>query len=116
MAALAAVQNLDLERLANGTRYILPDAAGADARSWLAANVTANWRGVRPEDVSAAIMVYNPTGNQHLRHAGNDRSLGDPTVCVTVSFPVRLRFISILLPETAATAHADASVVRKGGH
>lgn len=115
MAALAAVQNLDLTKLAEGTRYVLPEAADVDVRAWLATNTVANWAGVRPEDVAAAVAVYNPDGNQHLSHAGNGRSLGDPTVCVTVSFPVKLRFISFLVPQTRASAHADASVVRKGG-
>lgn len=115
MASLAAVQDLDLEQLADGTRYIIPDQARADAEAFLAENILSNWSGLRPTDITAAISVYNPSGSATQHHAANGRHIHDPTVCVQVSFPVKLRFISSLFGQVRARAHADASVVPKSG-
>lgn len=113
MAALAAVQDLDLQLLAEGKRQIMPDAATRDAQAFLATNILKNWPGLAPEDIEAAVAVYNVEGGGEERHAINGRHLNDPTVCVRVAFPVKLRFISSLTGNVVARAHADASVVRK---
>lgn len=113
MAALAAVQDLDLQMLAEGKRQIMPDAARRDAEAFLATNILKNWPGLAPEDIAVAVTVYNVEGGGDDRHAFNGRHLSDPTVCVRVSFPVKLRFISAFAGTVSARAHADASVVRK---
>jgi len=113
MAALAAVQDLDLQMLAEGKRQIMPDAATRDAEAFLAANILKNWPGLAPEDIAVAVTVYNVESGGADRHAFNGRHLSDPTVCVRVTFPVKLRFISAFSGTVSARAHADASVVRK---
>ncbi|MGE5559810.1 MAG: pilus assembly protein TadG-related protein [Chloroflexota bacterium] len=116
MASLAAVQDLDLESLAEGKRYILPEPAARDAEAWLATNILRNWPGLKVEDITAAVTVYNHEEGAPGRHSVSGRTLTNPTVCVEVSFPVRLRFVSAIVGTVRARAHADASVVPKDGH
>lgn len=71
MAALAAAQEIDLDRLAIGERYIKPQAAERAAQTWISDNLTALARLAgcsSPGDVSTNVVVYNASRNAPLTH------------------------------------------------
>jgi uncharacterized membrane protein len=112
LAALAAAQNVDLERLAQGERRLDPESAMRDAAAWARANLDAARRlfaaGVAPV---ITVDVYNPLPGEPMRHRRSGRELTDPTVAVTV----RLRAAPAAGPLTAhdIEATADASVLER---
>lgn len=144
MAALAAAQEVDLDRLARGERYINPQAAENTARTWIKDNLDAALIGLAgsPSDgeVYVDVTVYNASKNAPLMHeplaserrsspvlvlrgneadgrnqtaSGNGRMLTDPTVCVTMSLPVKNGLLLGRLIPAVIMAHADTSVMEK---
>jgi len=117
LGALAGAQNVDLERLAGGERWIEEGPARRDAEAWARNNLEVNFPGRGVESrAEVRVEVYNPIPAHYPGDRYTGRVLRDPTVCVLINLPVRLRFLSMLVPEVNLTVHADASVVeRKGG-
>ncbi|HHY39472.1 MAG TPA: hypothetical protein GX507_11210 [Clostridia bacterium] len=152
IAALAAAQEIDLDRLAVGERYIKPQEAETTARTWIGDNLTTLVRLAGcsfPGDVAVSVVVYNATRDAPLTHepfkrhemrshissnrasqpkggvdsggvdsdhaggAEKGRLLKDPTVCVTMSLPIRNGLLLGRLIPAEITAHADASVMEK---
>lgn len=112
MGALAGVQDLDFERLAEGTVYILPGQAIADAEAWVAANLE-GLAFIERDSLVLTVTVCNPEtgeGGGGLRCPVTGRALSSPTVCVVVRAAVRLPFLPRAVPVTVRV-HADASVV-----
>lgn len=109
LGALAGAQEVDLERLADGERYL------DEGRARLAADriTTDNLRDLGGVVGSSHVQVYvinvvdGPT-----THPRTGRLIRDPTVSVwvEVNVPVRLVWWA---REVRLTAHADASVVEK---
>ncbi len=116
LAALAAVQDLDLDRLALGELFLVAEAARRDARAYALNNLRSNLPGT---DVDAtaqvAVEVYNPEPGHPLRHRVTGRRLATPTVSVAISLPVHTYFLAPLAREIPIRVRADASVVRKAG-
>ncbi len=112
MAALAAVQEVDLESLGQGTIVLNTQPAEAAAEEWVRSNLAAAFT-VWPAGFQPAIKVrvYNASPSDPAFHSGTAKVLDYPTVCVTLQVPVSLPFHLgrtwvVMLP-----AHADASVV-----
>jgi len=112
LAALAGVQELDLERLAAGERFIMPGAAAAWARQVALANLEGNiprlpGAGAAPR---VEVLVVNASPASPRQHPWTGRPLYDPTVAVRVAVPVPLAFSG---PGRSlwVTARADASVL-----
>lgn len=115
MAALAGVQDLDMGELAAGCRVLVEEDAKRDARLWLEENITPVAGALGPgRGVELVVKVYNATQEAPMRDGHTSRLLEDPTVCVLVRMPVRLRFLSFFVKQVTVTAHADASAVQKG--
>lgn len=110
-AGLAAVQELDLDRLGRGERWLRAGDAERVARAW----VVDNLRHGLGEEVALAsetrIAVINAGEEAPRRHPWTGRTLRDPTVAVETAVPVRLRFVPGR-PQVRVTVRADASVVR----
>lgn len=116
LGALAGVQDVDLDRLAGGERWIKEGPARRDAEEWTRKNLEANFPGKGAgRRAMVKVEVYNPAPGRHSRDGFTGRMIGDPTVCVVVHLPLRLQFLSVLVPEVELTVHADASVVEKRG-
>lgn len=108
LGALAGAQCLDLDRLARGELYLLADQARAHAEAYvrgnLAAGGVAGW-----EEAEVQVAVLNPDEGDG-RDPVTGRRHPHATVCVRVSFPIRVRLGPVRW-EIAVTAHAAASVV-----
>jgi len=112
MGALAGVQDLDYELLAEGLVIIRADAAVSDAVSWVEANLTGR-PFVDPGSTKVTVTVCNTEaegGAGRLACPVTGRPLEQPTVCVAVRASVRLPFLPRSLP-VSVRVHADASVV-----
>ncbi|MCL6449676.1 MAG: hypothetical protein K6T75_00050 [Acetobacteraceae bacterium] len=115
LAALAAAQDVDLERLARGERFIVEEQARRDARDWALGNLEplAELMGGPPQQLAEIeVEVINPPPGGSVRHPRTGRLVSDPTVWVAVSFPVRLP-LGLAALQGRAWAQADASVVEK---
>ncbi|MCL6581720.1 MAG: hypothetical protein K6U08_08935 [Firmicutes bacterium] len=111
MAALAGVQDLDWDLLAQGVVYLREEEATADALAWLRANLDgrAFLEEGRAEAFVRVLNTVDPTGSPVPAACPvTGRTLDAPTVCVLVRAEVRLP----LLPgPVTVSVHADASVV-----
>lgn len=132
MAALAAAQEIDLELLALGERYIIPDAAETVAHRWAEDNAMSSLQNLAGlstvEDMIIYVTVYNASKSNPIIHEpiqgiphflpeegriGGARELVDPTVCVTLTCPVNNGLLLRRLLPTTVTVHADASVMER---
>ena len=109
LGALAGGQEVDLERLAEGERYLDEERAKKEAERVTGDNLRDLGGVVRSSHVQVYVInvVDGPT-----THPRTGRLIRDPTVSVwvEVSVPVRLAWWT---HEVRLTAHADASVVEK---
>jgi len=111
MAALAAVQDVDLDRLASGERYIRPDAAARDGRRWARMNVDVGLQGIVEQDsFEVDVQVLNASPEEPLAHPVTRRVLVDPTVIVTARARMRLPFLGLVRGPVQVSARADAAV------
>lgn len=110
LAALAAAQDLDLERLARGERWLLTAQAERDARAYVAANLAGRgpWAG---GGYWVEVQVLNASPRASLRHPWSGRELVDPTVAVRARGRVPTLFLRLLWPAMTVSAAADASVL-----
>lgn len=106
LAALAAAQDIDLDRLARGERFILPAEARADALAYVRLNLAR----LPPDSYAVSVAVLNP-GAQPLREPWTGRWVRDPTVAVHVEADMPSVFLSALHPTFHVAATADASVL-----
>lgn len=111
--ALAAVQNVDLGRLATGERFIDPNDARRDARLWTEENLAAGLPLAVADRARVEVVVLNVPEGDYLIHPATGRMVVDPTVSVTVTAPVSLHFLRFLVPEVVLRVHADASVMSR---
>lgn len=113
LAALAAVQEIDLDRLASGERWLVAHLAIDRAEDVARDNLARGGESLGAQGAVVRVRVFNVREGETERHPGDGRLLRDPTVCVTVETTPRLAFLSgVRKPETIA-AHADASVVAR---
>lgn len=112
-AALAGVQELDLERLAAGERYIRPTEARLASFTVAMENLHRAFP-ASADPGHVRIEVMNASRAQPVRHPVTGRLLGDPTVFVEVEVLVPLRFTP-LGPPVRVTGRADASVLPRTG-
>lgn len=109
VAALAGVQELDLDRLARGERYVIPELAVSKALEVAHGSLDEN--GVREGDRAVRVEVVNASATSPRIHPVSGRELVDPTVHVSVRLRVPLRFWGAVLPAAWVTGRADASVL-----
>lgn len=107
LAALAAAQDVDLERLARAERWIVPEDAERDARRYVALNLA----GARLPAYSVEVRVLNASASHPLSHPWTGRRLVDPTVAVRVEGDMPTVFLRSLRPAIHLRATADASVL-----
>jgi len=112
LGALAAAQNLDLEKLAEGDPEIIPHEADKDARQWIKDNLQQQ-RATAPfaERADIRVWVLNGKPDAPLQHPLTGRTITDPTVAVEVSLPARVLLVPRKLGEIPLTVRADASVM-----
>ena len=115
MAALAAVQDVDLERLARGERHIREDQARADAVRWLVENLEAAFPGNPASPARIEVDVYNPSPTRPAVHRRSGRVIRDPTVSVYVEYPARVPSLPAVGGRVLLKAWGDASVIEKQG-
>lgn len=112
MAALAGVQEVDLEALSRGERRFLPAAPRARAAECARLNLAALDRPwLVAERTEVETTVYEPEPEDPLFHHGDRRLLTDPTLCVVIRARVKPPFLSIWHRELEIEVHADASVL-----
>lgn len=112
-AALAGVQELDLDRLVRGERYIMPAAAEAAAYAVATANLEEGFPlADRPYRIRVAVI--NAAPDSPVRHPVTGRMLRDPTVFVEVRVKIPLRFTPTGARVEVA-GRADASVLPRSG-
>jgi len=114
MAALAAVQELDLERLADGEVILDEAAARARALEAVQSNVVPGGGAVLISSIE--VSVYNPTGRKRPVDKISGEKLRWPTVCVSIEAAARVSWLLAVpgLPKTVTIrVHTDAAVVRK---
>lgn len=113
MAALAGVQELDLERLAGGERYLLVDQARSRAIETAVVNLERNSlagsiKGLRAE-------VLNASENRPLRHPVSGRVVVDPTVFVEIRLGGPRTMVPLIGAAAEVSGRADASVLPRTG-
>jgi len=108
LGALAGVQALDLDQLAQGRLHLLAGEASAKALEYARENILLNL-GSLSQGLDVQVHVINPEGA-----AASDpitgRVINHPTVCVVLRLPVTLR-AGVVYWTQEINAHADASVV-----
>lgn len=109
VAALAGVQELDLDRLAQGERHVIAELAVDQALEVAHGSLAEN--GVHEGDREVRVEVLNASAASPRIHPVTGRELVDPTVHVSVRLRVPLRFWGGLLPAVWVTGRADASVL-----
>jgi len=111
LGALAGVQDVDLDALAQGEVRLMPAAARDDAASWVDANLRAaglDGQGGE-EGADVQVRVVNPDDGPACWDRVTSRRLLEPTVCVWARLPLSLA----LMPagdHVGVEAHADAAV------
>ncbi|MDI3299489.1 MAG: pilus assembly protein [Bacillota bacterium] len=110
LGALAGVQELDLERLAEGERWLLVERAEAAAY----AVTDANARAVLPGDPYAIeTLAVNADAGAPRRHPWSGRWLRDPTVSVRIVVTARSFFLGGR--KVSVRVQGDASVMERPG-
>ncbi len=110
VAALAGVQELDLERLIQGDRWIIPDAATTRATEVAEAALWEN--GIGSSDRVVRVRVINASQVAPRKHPVTGRTLRDPTVSVEVKLRVPLNLTNANGGAGVwVTGQADASVL-----
>lgn len=109
LGALAGAQEVDLERLADGERWLDEARARAEALSVTGANLRD--LGARAMGTRVQVYVVNVTGGRAV-HPRTGRSIRDPTVSVWVEAEVPVR-MAWWVRTVRVSAHADASVVER---
>lgn len=90
--ALAAVQNIDLERLYEGIPVITEDEAVRDAIVWTKYNLKGAVPGIDLDrDIVIEAQVYNASNTAPLINGRTGRILTDPTVSVYIETPWNTR-------------------------
>jgi len=108
MGALAGVQDLDWDLLAEGVLFIRPEDARADAETWVRANLNGS-PFLESASLAVVVTVINPA-EEPAACPVTGRKVTRPTVCVLVRAGVRLPFLPRADPLTV-NVHADAAVV-----
>ncbi|MEW6031264.1 MAG: pilus assembly protein TadG-related protein [Bacillota bacterium] len=109
MGALAGVQDLDFELLAEGRVVIRGPEAVRDAEAWVRENLTGR-AFIEPGSVVVSVSVRNLDAGARATCPVTGRELEHPTVCVLVRARVRPPVFTIFGP-VEVEVHADASVV-----
>ncbi len=112
MGALAGVQDLDYELLAEGRVVIRAATAISDATTWVEQNL-ARRPFLEPGSTRVTVTVCNTEvegGDGRPACPVTGRLLQQPTVCVVVRAAARLPFLPRSAP-VSVRVHADASVV-----
>lgn len=107
LGALAGVQELDLDQLAVGVRYILPGQAEQHALQVTQRIINNNRRW---QAVNINVWVFNPPPGG-LEHPISGRTISDPTVTVQTTVRKQPILLRTILPEYELSAYADASVL-----
>jgi len=113
LAALAAVQEIDLDKLALGERWLVEPIALERAVSVARDNLARGGEALDADNAVVRVLVFNMKEGETVFHPGDRRPLRDPTVCVTIEVKARLPFLSPIKVLGAVFAHADASVVER---
>ncbi|MDP2871754.1 MAG: hypothetical protein Q8P31_04370 [Bacillota bacterium] len=108
LGALAGVQALDLDQLAQGKLHLLTGEATARASEYAWENIVLAL-GPLPPGLDVQVHVINPAGAD-ASDPITGRVIEYPTVCVVLRFPVNLRVGPVQWTQDI-NAHADASVV-----
>ena len=114
MGALAGVQELDLEALAEGTLWVNVDEAQREARN-LALEVAQKNLDRSVQSVKVESIAINATPLVPATHPWTGRRLETATVSVTVDAVARTYFLSMLMPRVNLGARGDASVLERPG-
>ncbi len=110
MGALAGIQDLDYDLLADGVVVIDPGQAAADAEAWVRDNLTGR-AFVDDLTVSVDVTVCNTSLEPGVVCPVTGRALREPTLCVLVGANARLPFLPRPLGPVRVMVHADATVV-----
>jgi len=81
MGALAGVQNIDLEKLAMGFRYVCPETGSKDAVNWATANMEAMFPLVLEKgsfNVNARVINPDDHGDDPVVHVEVEMALDSP--------------------------------------
>lgn len=114
LAALAAVQEIDLDLLAQGKRRLIEDIAVDRAHAVVRDNIARSGPALGPaSQVAITVLVLNPGEDGAVTHPRDGKRLSDPTVCVTVETRTWLPLLSAMGHGLVVGAHADASVVER---
>ncbi len=112
LGALAAAQNLNVERLEAGVIEINVKEAKADAIRWVEHNMHLNMPHLRTDSaLDIFVEVYNVSSERPTYHRFTGRLIDDPTVCVLVKFPHQFLFFLKNVQDYEISLHSDASVV-----
>lgn len=112
LAALAACQELDPDRLRHGELVLVPDRARATARDYALGNLERAFPGADlSQHAVITVAVHNPTPWAPGRDLVTGRELVHPTVCLLIDFAVPLRLLRVPGGRVWIRVHADASVV-----
>lgn len=115
LAALAAVQEVDLERLAEGERLILVHEAKAAASEYAESNLhRLNPMLADNQTPQVRVDVYNASVESPIEHPGTRRVLTDPTVCVSIEARIRLP-MGLFGRSVRVRVSADATVLGPQG-
>jgi len=110
LGALAGAQEVDLDRLAQGERYLDEERARIEAERITRENLR-ELGGVAAETGRVHVYVINVAGGP-TAHPRTGRLIRDPTVSVWVEVVVPV-YLVWWTSEVHLSAHADASVVEK---
>lgn len=108
VAALAGVQELDLDLLAQGERHILSGPAESQAHAVALRNLAEN--GLK-DITRVEVTVINASARSPRYHPWTGRLLTDPTVAVGIQIDMPLHFPSAAWRRARVAARADASVL-----
>ena len=113
LAALAGVQELDLNALAQGEPRLIPEAARATVIDYARCNLQAKLGNQALQELEIQVDIYNGSPTDPVIHAGCGRQLIHPTICLRISMPVKLVFISKVLGQEqfVVRTHTDAAAV-----
>lgn len=113
LAALAGVQELDLERLAAGERYLVVDQARVQAIQTATINLERNALAGSVNGIRAEVL--NASATSPLHHPVTGRVLVDPTVFVEIRVRGPALITSLIGAGMEVSARADASVIPREG-
>lgn len=111
LGALAAVQDVDLEALADGRRVLLVDQARKDATDITLRNL--GYLGSALNEAQVSVAVHNVDKPVRERDDWTGKTIEEPTVCVRAQAPGWGMTLALASLKVRLEVHADASVLER---